>query len=58
MPSSTQLYTNYLYSENISTIVWMGVCGGGQFLWAQLLIVSPKLQQSGAYYLVFFSQGK
>ena len=27
---------------------------GGQFLWAQLLIVSPKLQQSGAYYLVKF----
>ena len=25
----------------------------GQFLWAQLLIVSPQLKQSGAYYLVF-----
>ena len=28
------------------------VCGGGQFLRAQLLIVSCQLQQSGAYYLV------
>ena len=29
------------------------VCGGGQFVRAQLLIVSPQLQQSGAYYLVY-----
>ena len=28
--------------------------GVGQFLWAQLLFVSPQLQQSGAYYLVTF----
>ena len=36
-----------------SIILWVN-CGWGvgQFLRAQLLIVSPQLQQSGAYYLV------
>ena len=27
--------------------------GVGQLLWAQLLILSPQLQQSGTYYLVY-----
>ena len=30
----------------------MGMCVVGAILRAQLLIVSPQLQQSGAYYLV------
>ena len=34
-------------------IVWMVCVRWGQFLQAQLLIVSPQLQQSGVYYLVF-----
>ena len=38
-----------------SIMFWVnGGWGVGQFLRAQLLIVSPQLQQSGAYYLVFF----
>ena len=40
-----------LYSV-FDTYYVSGWCGVGQFLQAQPLIVSPQLQQSGAYYLV------